>query len=40
MTDLDLFEIIEDADLSDEALDRIGGHRLPITLGTLKPSYK
>lgn len=40
MTDFDLFEIIEDADLGDEALDRIGGQRLAITLGTMKPSYK
>ena len=37
MNGLELFETIDEEDLRDEALDRIGGGRIPITLGTLKP---
>jgi hypothetical protein len=40
MSDQDLFETVDDADLADEALDRIGGQRLLGSLGTMKPRYK
>ena len=36
MNEMSAFETIDDESLRDEALDRMGEDRIPITLGTIK----